>query len=263
VSHTRPIFIDTHAHMNLREFRPEPGKAVHRAAHAGVTRIVNVGTKVGSSRRAVELAEQFEGLYATVGIHPHDASSCDPEALAELRALCEHPKVVAVGEIGLDFYRDLSPRPVQVEAFKRLIELAWEASLPIVVHDRNAHDEVLAILDSECPDDLGGVLHCYSAGPDYLPATLALGFHIGIDGPITYANAGALRKVAARVPLDRLLLETDCPYLSPDGRERNRNEPAFLPDIAGRIAEVRELTVAEVGAATTANALRVFPRLRL
>jgi TatD DNase family protein len=262
VSRTHPAFIDTHAHMNLPEFRLDPVKAVHHAAHAGVRRIVNIGTQLESSRRAVTLAEQFEGLYAAVGLHPHDASAYDAETHAELRRLCEHPKVVAVGEIGLDFYRDLSPRPVQAEVFRRLIELAWEVSLPIVVHDRDAHDEVLAILDSECPPETAGVLHCYSGGPDLLDRTLELGFCIGIDGPVTYTTAGALRKVAARVPLDRLLLETDCPYLSPKGRDRNQNEPAFLPDIAGRIAEVRELTVAEVAAATTANALRVFPRLQ-
>lgn len=262
MSRPRPTFIDTHAHMNLPEFRPDPTKAVHRAEHAGVGCVVNVGTQVGSSRRAITLAEQFEGLYGTVGIHPHDARSCDADALAELRELCAHPKVIAVGEIGLDFFRDLSPRPMQVEAFKRQIELAWEMSLPIVVHDRDAHDEVLAILQAECPEETSGVLHCYSAGPDYLPATLELGFAIGLDGPVTYTTAGALRKVAARVPLDRLLLETDCPYLSPKGRPRNENEPAFLPDIAQQIAEVRGLTVAEVAAATTANALRVFPRLR-
>jgi TatD DNase family protein len=259
VTPTRPTFIDTHAHMNLPEFRPETGRAVHRAAHAGVRWVINVGTQPASSRAALALAEQHEGLYATAGIHPHDATACDAEALSELRRLCEHPKVVAVGEIGLDYFRDLSPRPVQVEAFRRQIELAWEMSLPIVVHDRDAHDEVLAVLDAECPPEMGGVLHCYSGGPD---VTLALGFHIGMDGPVTYTSAGALRKVAARVPLGRLLLETDCPYLSPKGRERNQNEPAFLPDVAAKIAEVRGQTLAEVAAATTANALRLFSRVQ-
>ncbi|MBM3473129.1 MAG: TatD family deoxyribonuclease [Armatimonadetes bacterium] len=261
MSRTRPEFIDTHAHMNLPEFRLDTVKALHRAEHAGVRRVVNIGTQIDSSRRAIALAEQHEGLFATVGVHPHDASSCDAETIAELRRLCEHPKVVAVGEVGLDFYRDLSPRPVQVEVFKRLIELAWETSLPIIVHDREADEEVLTILEAECPDDMGGVLHCYSAGPDLLERTLALGFHIGIDGPVTYTTAGALRKVAARAPLDRILLETDCPYLAPKGRDRNQNEPAFLPDIAAKIAEVRGLTPTEVAAATTANALRLFPRL--
>jgi TatD DNase family protein len=261
VSRTRPEFVDTHAHMNLPEFRLDHVKALHRAEHAGVRRIVNIGTQLESSRRAIALADEHESLFATVGIHPHDASSCDAEMIAELRRLCDHPKVVAVGEIGLDFYRDLSPRPVQVDVFKRLIELAWEAALPIVVHDRDADEEVLSILESECPDDMSGVLHCYSAGPDLLDRTLALGFCIGIDGPVTYTTAGALRKVAARAPLDRILLETDCPYLAPKGRDRNQNEPAFLPDIAEKIGEVRGITPSEVAAATTANALRLFPRL--
>ena len=261
MSRARPVLVDTHAHMNLPEFRLDHVKALHRAEHAGVRRIVNIGTQLESSRRAIELAEQHESLYATVGVHPHDASACDADTVAELGRLCEHPKVVGIGEIGLDFYRDLSPRPVQIGVFKRLIELAWETSLPIIVHDRDAHEEVLTILESECPDDLGGVLHCYSAGPDLLDRTLALGFCIGIDGPVTYTTAGALRKVAARAPLDRILLETDCPYLAPKGRDRNQNEPAFLPDIAGKIAEVRGLTPAEVAMATTENAHRLFPRL--
>ena len=261
MSRTRPEFVDTHAHMNLPEFRLDHVKALHRAEHAGVRRIVNIGTQLESSRRAIALAYEYESLFATVGIHPNDASSCDAEAIAELRRLANHPKVVAVGEIGLDFYRDLSPRPVQVDVFKRLIELAWEAALPIVVHDRDADEEVLSILESECPDDMSGVLHCYSAGPDLLDRTLALGFCIGIDGPVTYTTAGALRKVAARAPLDRILLETDCPYLAPKGRDRNQNEPAFLPDIAEKIGEVRGITPSEVAAATTANALRLFPRL--
>jgi len=262
VKPTRPTLIDTHAHMNLPEFRLDHVKAIHRAAHAGVRWIINIGTQLESSHRAIELAEERADLYATVGIHPHDAKSCDAEAIAELRKLCEHPKVVAVGEIGLDFYRDLSPRPVQTEVFRRQIELAWEVSLPIVVHDREAHDEVLAILDSECPDGMGGVLHCYSAGPDYLAQTLELGFHIGIDGPVTYTTAGALRKVVAQAPLDRILLETDSPYLAPKGRDRDQNEPAFLPDIAAKIAEVRSITPAEVASATTDNAFRLFPRLQ-
>jgi len=261
VSRTRPEFIDTHAHMNLPEFRLDHVKALHRAEHAGVRTIINIGTQLESSRRAIALAEQHGNLFATIGIHPHDASSCDADTLPELRRLCDHPRVVAVGEVGLDFYRDLSPRHAQVEAFRRLIELAWETSLPIVVHDRNADEEVLSILESECPDDMAGVLHCYSAGPDLLDRTLALGFYIGLDGPITYTTAGALRKVAARAPLDRILLETDCPYLAPKGRDRNQNEPAFLSDIADKIAEVRGITPTEVAAATTANALRLFPRL--
>ena len=262
MSEKRPTLIDTHAHLNLPEFTLDAGKAVHRAAHAAVRSIINIGTQVESSRRAVELAEQYEGLYATVGIHPHDAVQCDAQALGELRQLCDHPKVVAIGEIGLDLFRNLSPRLAQEEAFAHQIALARDARLPLVIHDRGAHQEVLDILEMEGADEVGGVLHCYSGGTDFLDATLALGFSVGIDGPVTYTNAGELRQVAAAVPLDRLLLETDCPYLAPKGRDRNQNEPAFLPDIAAKIAEVRRLSLAEVAAATTANALRLFPRLR-
>jgi len=262
VSDKRPSLIDTHAHMNLPVFRVDPIKAAHRAAHAGVPAIINVGIDLPSSRRAVELADEIDGLYATVGVHPHDAAACDAEAIAGLRELCTHPRVVAVGEIGLDFFRDLSPRPKQVEVFEQLIELAREVSLPIVVHDRDAHDDVLSVLEMDGADEVGGVLHCYSAGPDFLTRTLDLGFYLGIDGPVTYTNAGALREVARQASLDRLLLETDCPYLAPKGRDRDRNEPAFLPDVAQKIAEVRRTSVGEVARATTGNAHRLFSRLR-
>jgi TatD DNase family protein len=247
--------------MNLPVFGIEPGEAALRAAHAGVREVINVGTDLESSRRAIALAEEHAGLYATVGVHPHDAAGCDDNTVAELRELCAHPKVVAVGEIGLDFYRNLSPQETQIDVFERLIELAREVSLPIVVHDREAHEEVLAMLEVEEAGEMGGVLHCYSAGLDLLERTLALGFHIGVDGPVTYTNAGALRKVVAAAPLDRLLLETDCPYLAPKGRDCDRNEPAFIPDIGRKVAEVRGISVGEVAQATTANARRLFARM--
>lgn len=248
--------------MNLPEFKVDHHDAVWRAACAGVYRIVNVGTRLDSSRQAVKLADEHECLFATVGVHPHEASSCDAEVISELRRLCAHPKVVAIGEIGLDFYRDYSPRASQIDAFRRQIGLAREVSLPIVIHDREAHDEVLKILQEECADDMRVVLHCYSAGPLLLPDVVALGFFIGIDGPVTYTSADSLREVAAKVPLERLLLETDSPYLAPKGRPRDANEPAFLPDVAQKVAEARGVATSEVATATTRNALRVFRRLR-
>lgn len=253
--------IDTHAHLNDAAYDADREEVVRRAREAGVRSIINIGYDVATTRLAIELAETYQGLYATAGLHPHDASTCDASLVSELRALAAHSTVVAVGETGLDFFRDLSPRDRQVDAFRRLIALAHELSLPLIVHDRDAHEEVLAILEQEDAARAGGVLHCYSAGTGYLEQALALGVAIGIDGPVTYTNAEDLRQVAARVPLDRLLLETDCPWLTPKPRGRQRNEPAFLVDVAARVAEVRGMALADLASATVANSLRAFPRI--
>ncbi len=256
-----PDLIDTHAHLNASAYKGDRADLVHRAAEAGVGTIVNVGYNLETSRVAVELADQFGGLYATAGLHPHDASDCTPTAIDELRSLCAHPKVVAVGETGLDYFRDLSPRDKQGEAFRAIIRLAHEVELPLVVHDREAHEPVLETLAEEGLPPAGGILHCYSGGPRYLGRALELGLHIGIDGPVTYSKASELREVARLVPLDRLLLETDCPWLTPKGHGRDQNEPAFLIDVASRIAEERGMPLDELASATSANARRLMTRL--
>lgn len=252
---------DTHAHLNDRAFKDDGAAVVQRANAAGIETIVNVGYTLETSRTAVRLAEEHEGLFATTGLHPHDAQDCSDRLIEQLRELSAHPKVVAAGETGLDFFRDLSPREQQVAAFRRIIALAREVSLPLVVHDREAHEDVLRVLEEEGAAEAGGVLHCYSGGMEYLERALALGFYIGIDGPVTYSKAHGLREVAAAVPLERLLLETDCPWLTPKGHGRDRNEPAFLTDVAARVAEVRGMSVDELAAATTENARRLFPKL--
>ena len=261
MNEAQPTLIDTHAHLNDGAFKRDRRQAIERARRAGVSTIINVGYDLATSRLAIDLAEQHDGLYATVGLHPHDAKDLSPELLAELKALCTHSKVVAVGETGLDFYRDLSPRPKQGDAFRRLIGLARDVNLPLVIHDRDAHEEVLSILQEEGAAEIGGVLHCYSGGLAWLDEALKLGFAIGIDGPVTYTNADELRSVATSVPLDRLLLETDCPWLTPKSRGRERNEPAFLTDIAARIGELRGMSVPDLAAATAANSLCTFPRV--
>ncbi len=262
MNQAEPTFVDTHAHLNDRAFNRDRPQVIERARNAGVSTIINIGYDLPTTRLAIDLAEQHDDLFATVGLHPHDAKLMNTDLLTRMRDLCAHPKVVAVGETGLDFYRDRSPRPKQVEAFRRMIALAHEVSLPLVIHDRDAHEEVLTILEEERASELGGVLHCYSGGLEWLNEALKLGFAIGIDGPVTYTNADELRSVAASVPLDRLLLETDCPWLTPKGRGRERNEPAFLVDIAARVADVRAMSVSGLAAATVANSLHTFPRLR-
>lgn len=217
--------------------------------------IVNVGTDLTSSRESVKLAEAHGLVHATVGIHPHDADTATAEALAELRSLACHPKVVAIGEIGLDYYRNLSPRAVQQSAFQDQLSLAAQLNYPVVIHSRDAHDDVLRILK----DWRGtGVLHTYAAGPTRLDEVIDMGFYVGISGPVTYASATDLRKVARAVPIDRLLIETDCPYLTPEPHRGKRNEPAFVRLVAAAVAQARGVSLDRIASATSENARRLF-----
>ena len=257
--------IDSHAHLDFRQFDIDRDAVIERARSAGLVAIVNVGASLDSSRAAVALAEQHDFIYATVGVHPHDAKRVTPGVLDELRALARHPKVVAVGEIGLDYYRDLSPRPVQRRAFADQLTLAAELELPVVVHSREAHDDVVAALRewSNLPpmggtEGFTGVLHSYSAGPGRLEEVLELGFCVGISGPVTFPKASALRAAAAAVPLERLLVETDCPYLTPKPYRGRRNQPAYVRYVVEAVARARGASAEVVAQATTENARRLF-----
>ncbi len=265
--------IDTHAHLDFPQFDADRPAVIERAGVAGVKAIVNVGADLISSRRAVALAEQYPSIYAAVGMHPHDAKKLDGATLAELRDLAQHPKVVAVGEIGLDFYRNLSPRDVQRRAFQA--QLAWAARLgkPVIIHDRDAHDEIMDILagwaaglESSPPaaSQVGhlagrlGVLHTFSGDLAMAGRAIDLGFYISISGPVTYKNARRLPDIVPALPLNRLLLETDCPYLAPHPHRGKRNEPAYVRLVAERIAALRGITYDELARATTANAQHLF-----
>jgi TatD DNase family protein len=247
--------IDSHAHVDFPQFNDDREAVIERARQRGLVSLVNIGTNVSTSRASLELAESHDFIYATVGIHPHDSDEASSEALDQLRALAQHPKAVAIGEIGLDYYRDYSPRPAQRQAFRDQLALASELNLPVVVHSRDAHDEVLSILDDW---DGVGVLHTYAAGPGRLDQVIGMGFFIGISGPVTYAKADDLRRVAREVPLDRLLVETDCPYLTPEPHRGRRNEPAYVSFVAEAIAETRGMPVERVADATAENARRLF-----
>lgn len=257
--------IDTHAHLDFPHFDADRQAVLERASAAGVAKILTVGTDVASSRRAVGLAAAYDTAYAAVGMHPHDAKSLSGSALADLRALAQHPKVVAVGEIGLDFYRDRSPRDVQRKAFQA--QLAWSAKLgkPVIIHDRDAHGDVMEVLGSWAEGLKGsrlegrlGVLHTFSGDWAMAERAIELGFCISISGPVTYKNAGQLVDVARHVPLDRLLVETDCPFLTPHPYRGRRNEPAYVRLVAERIATLRDMAFEDVAKATTANAERLF-----
>ncbi len=257
--------VDTHAHLDFSKFDADRSEVIERARAGGVAAIVNVGTDLSSSQRAVRLAEQYDCVYAAVGMHPHDAKKLDGAALAELRDLAQHPKVVAVGEIGLDFYRDLSPRDMQRRAFQA--QLAWAARLgkPVVIHDRDAHDEILQVLtdwtaeqtDSSLAGRLG-VLHTFSGDLAMAEQAMEWGFYLSISGPVTYENARQLPDIVQALPVDRLLVETDCPFLPPHPHRGKRNEPAYVRLVAERIAELKGISFDELARATTANAQHLF-----
>ncbi len=263
--------IDTHLHLQDERYATDRELVLERAANAGVMACVIAGTDLETSRSAVRLTERYAAgpcpLYATVGIHPTDAEKLTPEALAELRTLAQHPRVVAIGEIGLDYYWPRQPGRAwycaspaeQHQALEAQLELAAELELPVVLHDREAHADLLTLLKGWNPaPERRGTLHAYAGGPARLESFLALGFHIGMGGPVTFSKATDLHLVAQEVPLDRLLLETDGPYLTPHPYRGRRNEPAYLTHIAEAIAGLRELPAAEVVERTTANARALF-----
>jgi len=228
---------------------------IARARAAGLQGMVVVGYDLESSRRAVELAQAYRDIVAAVGIHPHDARHVTDDTLAELRALAESPRVVAIGETGLDFYRDLSPRDMQRHAFQAHLALAHEVGLPVIVHDRDAHDEVAAILAAA--DKVGGVMHCFSGGVGLAERAVELGFYVGIAGTVTRPSA-RVREVARAVPGDRLLIETDAPYLMPRGLPGSRNEPAHVARVAEEVAALRGNTPEQVGRLAAENTRQLF-----
>lgn len=242
----------------MEEFELDREAVVERARTIGVELFIVVGYSLESSRKAIQLAEAFDDMYATVGVHPHGAKDYNDEAEKILRELAQHPKVVAIGETGLDFYRNLSPRPKQEEAFRRQIRLAKAIGLPLVIHDREAHKEVARILQEEQAEEVGGVLHCFSGDLAFASAAWEMGFYTSIAGPITYPKTGHLPEVVVKAPLERLLLETDCPYLPPQPYRGRRNEPAYLPFTAEAVAQIRGLTTSELAYLTTENTRRLF-----
>jgi len=247
--------IDSHAHLSFKQFRRDLPEVLSRAREAGVTAVVNVGCDLASSEAGVRLARDEADIFAVVGVHPHDAKTLDEAALSRLEALADDPKVVAIGEMGLDFYRDLSPRPVQEKAFRDQIALAKKKGLPVVVHDRDAHAKVMQILKEEKVSD--GVLHCFSGDINMARQALDLGLHLSFAGPITYGG-GKAREIISKIPIDRILIETDCPYLTPVPFRGKRNEPACVRYVAEAVAAILDETLEAVDRLTEVNTRRVF-----
>lgn len=248
------MLFDTHAHLQGPEFAEDREAALARAREAGVSRLLVVGADVESSRQAVALAAAHAEIYAGVGIHPHDAAQADAGALAELAALARAEKVVAVGEIGLDYYRDLSPREAQGRALRAQLALAREVGKPVLLHCREAHADLLSMLAADGLPAGGGIMHCFSGDLDVACRCLDLGLLISIAGPVTYRNAHRLAEVVRALPLDRLVLETDCPYLPPQPWRGQRNEPAYLVATAARVATLAGVAVDVVATVTTRTA---------
>jgi TatD DNase family protein len=255
---TLPALFDTHAHLHFPEFADDLSAVLTRARAAGVTRFLTIGTDVATSQAAVALAGREPGVWATVGIHPHDAAEADDAAFEAIAGLASEARVVAVGEIGLDYFRDLSPRDVQAATLRRLLALAHGVGKPVVIHCRDAHADTLAILAEGRVGEVGGLMHCFSGDVAVARRCLDLGLTISLAGPVTYPSARALPEVARFVPVDRLVVETDCPFLPPQGFRGKRNEPAYLALTAARVAALRGEPLESLGPRMTDNACRLL-----
>lgn len=253
------MLIDSHCHLDDRRFADDLEAVLDRAAAAGVTRILSIGTGEGPPEidRAVRLAERYEQVYASIGVHPHDASKVTPQTLDDLRAIASHPKVVAFGEIGLDYHYDFSPREVQCEAFIAQLKLARDLDLPITIHTREAWEDTMSILRENWIGQ--GIMHCFTGDPAQAREALAMGFHLSFGGVLTFKTAELVRESARITPDDRLLIETDAPYLAPIPYRGKRNEPAMMVETARKLAEVRKTTPDHIASTTTTN----FERLCL
>ena len=249
--------IDSHAHLEMEEFDDDRDAVLGRAAAAGLMAIVTVGTTIPDCEKAVELARLYPSVYAAVGIHPHEVKGIDAGTYDALRVLAQQEKVVAIGEIGLDFFYDLSPREVQLRRFAEQLDLALELDLPVIIHDREAHAETLRILQQR-KGRLRGVLHCFSGDAAMARECLALGFYLSVAGPVTYRKSEQLRAVAREIPAERLLIETDAPYLAPQPYRGKRNEPAYVVETARCVAEIRGISLGELERVTEENARRLF-----
>jgi len=244
--------------LSDHRFTADYAEALTRAWQSGVGVVINISSHLANSRDVLAQAEACDRMYATVGVHPHEASSWDEGTLDALRQLAQHPKVVAIGETGLDFHYDFSPREQQEHAFRQNIRLARELKLPLVIHDREADETLLNVLREENASEISGVVHCFTSDIETARAVLDLGFYIGFTGIITFPKSQDLRGVVKFVPMERLLIETDAPYCAPVPHRGKRNEPAFVQYVAEKVAEVKGLSLEEVARATTENTKRLF-----
>ncbi len=261
---TAVTLVDSHCHLDNDQFDSDRDEVVQRAIDAGVEHMVAIGTGDGPPdlEAGIRLADRYPSFYCTVGVHPHDAAKAAPETFTQLAEFLKHPKVVAIGEMGLDYHYDHSPRDVQRDVFIEQMRIARDARKPIVIHTREAWEDTLSLLaghwrgPSENP--IGGIMHCFSGGPREAERALDLGFYLSFGGILTFPKSLELQEVARRAPADRILVETDAPYLAPVPKRGRRNEPAFVVETAGKLGEIRGVSREEIAAVTTANFRRLF-----
>lgn len=256
------MLIDSHAHIDMLEFDRDREEMLSRARQKGVNAIVTIGTDLKSSRKSIELAQSHPDIFTSVGFHPHDAAAVNDESLKELKELAQQPKIVAIGEIGLDFYRNYAPRPRQLEAFQKQLEMAYELHFPVIIHSRNAQKETWDILSQWVNStDNGrhrGVIHCFSGDIDLANRYIDMGFFISLAGPVTYPGATEKTRIAREIRLDKLLVETDCPFLTPLPYRGQRNEPSYVALTVERIATIREMKQEYIAEMTAQNAVELF-----
>jgi len=252
------MFIDSHTHLDMEEFDSDRDEVIQRALSADVKQLITVGIDVNSSLKAVSLAEKHPSVFAAVGIHPHNADVSDKEDLKQIELISAEKKVVAIGEIGLDFYRNLSSRDNQRKYFKQQLDMAMRCNLPVVVHSREAHEDALEILSLFTGGGLKGVIHCFSGGIDLAKAYIKMGYYISIAGTVTFANPSPVHEVVAGICIDRMLIETDSPFLSPTPYRGRRNEPSRVVHTAKKVADIRGISLAEVAEQTSKNTSQLF-----
>ncbi|WP_155594086.1 TatD family hydrolase [Lysinibacillus cavernae] len=252
------MYIDTHVHLNAEQYEEDLQEVIERALEAKVEKMVVIGFDQKTIERTMQLIEQYDFVYGVIGWHPVDAIDCTQQDLEWIEKLASHPKIVGIGETGLDYYWDKSPKDVQQALFRKQIQLAQKIGLPIIIHNRDATGDVVQILREENAASIGGVMHCFSGSVETARECIAMNFMISLGGPVTFKNARLPKEVATEIPLEHLMIETDAPYLAPHPHRGKRNEPAFVPLVAEEIARLKGLTIEEIAKVTTANAKIFF-----
>jgi TatD DNase family protein len=252
------MIVDSHAHYDDEQFDPDRAEVLERVRQQGITRVVNPSSNLQSARKCLAIAEAYDFIFTAVGIHPHDASQFSEDAMDTLRQMAENPKVVAIGEVGLDYHYDFSPRPVQKECLAAHIHLAKQLKLPLILHDRESHQDLLDILRAEKAETAGGVFHCFTGSVEMAREVLQMGFYIALGGAVTFKNAIKPVEVGKYVPADRLLIETDSPYMTPVPFRGKRNDSGYLTLIIDKLASIRETTPEQLAYQTAINADKLF-----
>ncbi|MGO4890204.1 TatD family hydrolase [Anaerobacillus sp. MEB173] len=252
------MLFDTHVHLNADQFDEDYEQVIERARNEGVSNMVVVGFDLKTIKKAMALVEQYDDIYAVVGWHPVDAIDFTEEDLKWIEQLATHPKVVGLGEMGLDYHWDKSPKEIQKEVFRKQIRLAKKVKLPIVIHNRDASLDIVTILKEEGAHEVGGIMHCFGGSIEIARECMDMNFYISFGGPVTFKNAKKPKEVAKEIPMDRLLIETDCPYLAPHPYRGKRNEPAYVKLVAEQIAELKGISLEELAQKTTDNAKKIF-----